>query len=100
MIANGDDFDEIWVTSLAVSGLLKLYKKNPSQQFDLRFMKAVLIALHGINKIKAEEPIEAGKLTLANDFFEWRVKKEELRMRSYEHLFSAAMNGIRNNDFT
>lgn len=99
MIADGDDFKQILVTSLAVSGLLKLNKKNPSQQFDLRFLKGLLIGLHGIKKIKDKVAIEAGKLALAKDFFEWRVKKDEVRMRSYKDLFSAAINGIRNNNF-
>lgn len=99
MIASGTTFKEIWIQSKAVTGLIKMNKKKTNEQFDLVFLKALLVGLLTIKKIKDVTTIEAGILDLAKDLFEWRVQKDEHRMRAYEKLLNTAFTGIRNNNF-
>lgn len=99
MIANGDTSTEVWLKSQAVDGLLKMNKKKPDVQFDLVFLKALLIGCCSIKRIREDETIDDGLLALIKDLFEWRVQKLEDRMRSYENLLRSAIDDIRNNDF-
>lgn len=102
MIANEDSFEEVWLNSQAVDGLIKMNKKKRDKQFDLVFLKALLIGLFTLKAIKDEQSTvdllrNEGMLGLLKDLFEWRVQKDEHRMSAYDNLFSSAISGIRNN---
>lgn len=99
MIADGDSFKEVWLQAKVVDGLIKTNKKKPSEKFDLVFMKALLVAFCTIKAIQAGNPIEEGMLELLKDLFEWRVRKDENRMRTYDNLLNFAIDGIRKNNF-
>lgn len=99
MIESGNDFKEIWLSSQVVSGLLQMNKKRSTEQYDLLFIKALLIGLCTMKKIKDKEPIEDGIATFMMNLFEWRVQKNEARLRSYKNLYNVAINGICHNKF-
>lgn len=99
MIEDGDNFKEIWLTSQVVSGLLKLNKKNPCEQFDLVFLKASLVGLCTIKKIKEENSIEVGKQALIQHLFECRTQKDETRKRAFGKMFETAIDDLRQNKF-
>lgn len=102
MIANKDSFEEVWLNSQAVDGLIKMNKKKRDKQSDLVFLKALLIGFCTLKAIKDEKSTgnllrNEGMLGLLKDLFEWRVQEDEHRMSSYDNLFSSAISGIRNN---
>lgn len=98
MIEGENGFEEVWLKERAVTGLLKMNKKKPEQAFDLIFLKALLIGLCSIQKIKSEQKqIVEGIMELAQEIFAWRVK--EKRMETFEKLFKTAVSEIRNNNF-
>lgn len=62
--ASDKDFNEIWLASHAIAGLLKLNKKKASEQFDCLFLKALLVGLCSSKKIKEVATIDNGILEL------------------------------------
>lgn len=104
MIGNEDSFEEVRLKSTAVDGLIKMNKKKREKQFDLVYLKALLIGFCTLKTIKDEKSSsdflgKVGMLDLLKDLFEWRVQKDGNRMCAYDNLFNTAISEIRNNNF-
>lgn len=52
MVPRGEGFAEIKLPAQAVEGLIKLNRGKRDEQFDLRFMKGMLIGFCTVKKIK------------------------------------------------
>lgn len=104
MIGNEDSFEEVQLKSAAVDGLIKMNKKKREKQFDLVYLKALLIGFCTLKTIKDEKSTfdflgKDGMLDLLKELFEWRVQKDGHRMCAYDNLFKTAISEIRNNNF-
>lgn len=52
MISKGAVCEEIKLNSQAVNGLIKINKEKPGENFDLRFLKGILIGFCTVKTVK------------------------------------------------
>ena len=83
MIGNEDSFEEVQLKSAAVDGLIKMNKKKREKQFDLVYLKALLIGFCTLKTIKDEKSTfdflgKDGMLDLLKELFDNVYKKMDI----------------------
>ena len=64
MVTHGDGFNEVWLTAHAVTGLIKMNKKKPGENYDMGFVMALLIGFVTVKTIQETEGVDNGILEL------------------------------------
>lgn len=98
MAAKADTFVEMRLPAKVVNGLLLMNEKKPSQEFDVGFLKAMLIGFCSMKTIKQNGCDEA-IVNLVKELFEWRVGGDEVRLDEFERMIDTAIDGIKKNKF-
>lgn len=116
MAQKGDEFKEVRLPAKVVNGLLQLNEKRRSKQFDLPFLKALLVGFCTVKKIQEHGSIDEEIVNVAKgnildcilvyslqtihkfiflELFEWRIAEDEGRLNNFEQLLAIAVDSIK-----